>query len=315
MNLFQESYRLFVYEPQLNLLQWIFSFTHDTGLAIIILSLIVNLLMLPLYISAYINGQKVRLLQPQMQSLRNKYKNDQQEYVKHLMEFNKKHGISNGSTFMTLFVQIFFLSGLFVLVRDVVEQKNLTEYLYPFIRNLNIKFTTKAFDFLPLNGNSRNYIWLPLIAAFFSFLMGLYLTKFSPKIVVKTNPKDSKTKTSETLLDPEAFEKSMEFNQIFLFPIIMFTFNYTLSVGLNLYLVTSGLVSLIRQIFITQYFKSNIEDLKKLIEDSDPIFHDQDKSNDYQILEVKEKNTTSKKAKNKGKIKASKIKKKKRLNP
>ncbi len=291
MNPFPDIYRYLVFQPQVNLLETLYHFTGDTGYAIVILAVIVNLSLWPLFGASYVNSQKVKYLQPQMKALQLKYKGgNQQELIKETIAFNRKHGIKNSSIFLVLFAQIFFASGLYFVIMRVTEGKDLNEYLYSFVLSLSrAGFGQNAFGFMPLNSSVKDYIWLPILNAFLSFLYGMYTFKWLPKTALDKKMDDDRIaekakkeleakkagkEIDESPFDPEAITKSMEFNTIYVMPAFLFFFNFNLPAGLNIYFTTVSLLAFVRQFVITQYYKSHTNELVKKLMESDPENND-----------------------------------------
>ncbi|MEM1312268.1 MAG: YidC/Oxa1 family membrane protein insertase [Patescibacteria group bacterium] len=320
MNIFSWLYTNLVYNPQVNLLQLLYNLTNDTGTSIVLLAVIVNLVMWPIFASSYINTQKIKLLQPQLKKIQDKYKKDPQESLKQTMAFNKKHNLSSGSIFITLFVQLFFATGVYFVIRDITAGQDITGNFYPFVANLpQQSLSTTAFGFIPLQASARSYIWLPLLASLLSFAYGMYTFKWSPKIKLPEKPKKIVKKKDDKALDPEALQKSMEFNMIYGMPIILFIVNFNLPAGANIYFVTVGLMSLLRQIFLTTFYSGHTEKLLEDIAKSDPQSRDDNPANNIEntadpadsssqptVVEFVEKE--SKKAKPKKKASISKAK-------
>jgi YidC/Oxa1 family membrane protein insertase len=278
MNIFAELFKNLIYRPELNLLKFFFNLTNDIGLSIIILATIINLVLWPLYISTYLNSQKVRYLQPKLKELQAKYKDNQQDLLKATMDFNKKHGVNNSAFLWVILGQIFFAAGLWTLTKEVSDGNNVLYGLYDFIFKTNsTTFNTKAFNFLDIGKNAGDFLWLPLLSSIFSFIYGMYTFRWSPKLppVPKPNLPEEKKKDDKTAaFDPESFQKSIEFQTIYIMPGILFIFNYNLPIGVNIYFCTVNFLSLVRQIYISKFYSSHtlkfIEDLSA----SDPDEND-----------------------------------------
>jgi YidC/Oxa1 family membrane protein insertase len=284
MNIFQTLFREVVYRPELNLLQFFYNITGDTGFSIIILSVILNLCLWPLLIKAFVNGQKLRILQPKLKEIQTKYKDNQQEIIKQTMAFNKKHGISNGSTFLVIFLQLFFISGLWVLTTDVSSGKQV-DGLYSFIFNKDVAtFGTKAFGILNIGDPGSANIFLPITYFILSTLYGLYLYKWSPKLEIPESLQEKKKEGEKPVFDPEAFNKTLEFQTIYVMPLFLFFINYGLTTGVNLYSVTAGVLSLLRQIVITYFYRLDVPKLLEEVAQSDPSSVDNIKSNNIDVL-------------------------------
>jgi membrane protein insertase Oxa1/YidC/SpoIIIJ len=247
--------------------------------------------MWPLFAQAYINGQKTKVLQPLITDIRNKYKENPQEMLRKLGEFNKKHGIRNNSIFLVLVFQLLFASGLWSMTRristteavdGVVQIPGL--YVDIFGRETT-NFSQLAFDFINIGDPANQHIWLPLMAAFLSFLYGYYTFRLAPKpkVLPKKKTKKKKGEEDKPALDPEALQKSMEFQTIFIIPAFMLVLNLSLTVGVNIYFTTVSLLSLIRQIFLTNYYAGHTDKLFDRITKSDPSLVDDDVSNNLEI--------------------------------
>jgi len=288
-NFFQEAFRILVYEPELNILFTFFRLTGDVGLAIIILSFVVNLIILPLFAKNYISLQKSRILQPKIREIQVKYKKDPQLMLTKMREFNRQHGINNGYTFLVLFIQLFFISGLFFVIQDVAkgtELKGLYQIFFgPEVNNYKFSVDTAlAFGNINIASGASNYIWMPLATLFMMYINGMYTFRWSPQIKLpKPKVSTKKKKDEPEPLDPEVMQKAMEFQTIYMLPVISFIFNFSLPMGLNIYFITSTFISLIRQIFLTRYYASHTGLLLKDIADSDPTSKDNNPDNNIEL--------------------------------
>lgn len=279
-----------VYRPQLNLLQLYFNITNDIGWSIVLVAITVNLILWPVMVKAHISGQKMRLFGGQLREIQNKYKPDPKAAPgdalaqatlmrKEMSEFQKKHGISTGSVFQVLFLQLFFASGVFYLVNDVSKSATITG-LYEFIFGRTVTtFPNTAFGFLNVRVDiqASNYLILPVASLILSYLYGRYIYQWAPKFNLpeKLKPKkaeavDKDGKKIEPMFDMAQFEKNNELVIIYFLPLMSLVFNYNLPTGVNLYFATLSLFNLFRQVAITQFYEKNIRQLIKDIAGSDP---------------------------------------------
>lgn len=288
-NFLQEAFRTVVYEPELNILFGFFKLTNDIGFSIVLLSFAVNLIILPLFAKNYIGLQKSRILQPKIKEIQTKYKKDPQVMLAKMREFNKLHGINNGYTFLVLFIQLFFISGLFFVIQDVVKGSELKGIYQLFFGPdvANYKFSTDtalAFGTVNIGARAAEYLWMPLATLFIMYLNGMYTFRWSPQIKLPKPKVDPKKKKSEPdALDPEVMQKAMEFQTIYMLPVISFIFNYSVPMGLNIYFITSSVISLVRQIFLTRYYASHTDKLMMDIADSDPTSKDNNPDNNIEL--------------------------------
>ncbi len=273
-------YNQIIYRPQLNLLELLYLLTNDIGWSIVILSVLINLLLFPLFSQNYLNSQKLRLLQPKLRELQEKYRANPIELLNQTKAFYQKHDLKNGHALLILVLQILFASGLFYLTNNLSRGKQLTG-LYDFLFNRSeAQFSNLAFGLLEINKTASDYIWLPILVGLLSYLLGMYMFRWSPKIPV---PETKKTTTDEPkLLDPEVFQKSLEWQSIYFFPAIVFVTTYVIPTGVAIYILTTSIIALFRQVYITHFYKDKIYLLAEEIAKSDPASKDDDPSNNLE---------------------------------
>ena len=272
MNIFGQLYNTVVFRPLLNLLQLLYDLTGDIGWAIVIMAVAVNLVMWPLFIKTYLNSQKLRYLQPQLKAIQEKYKDNREQLLQEQIKFNRRHGISNGSLLLTLILQILIASGLYVLTRQVSEGIAIEGLYEPVFERTTAEFNREAFGFLNIGLSGSDIIFLPVLVSFLSFCYGYYTNKLAPKLPQLPKPKKAKKKKDEpeSPLDPEAMQKAMQVQLMFVLPVILFVLNYGFTIGINLYLLVVNVLSLLRQIFVTQYYKHHLTQFFHDLAETDP---------------------------------------------
>ena len=75
-------------------LKGLYNYVNNYGIAIIIITLLLKLLLFPLTKSSVLSMKKMQKLNPQMNKIREKYKNDPQRQQKEIMAFMAKHKIN-----------------------------------------------------------------------------------------------------------------------------------------------------------------------------------------------------------------------------
>jgi len=94
-------------------MEYFFQLTGNYGIAIIILTVVIRVVLLPFTFSQVKAMKKMQELQPELKKLQNKYKNDPQRLNKETMELWKKHGVNPFSGCLPLLLQIPFLWAFF----------------------------------------------------------------------------------------------------------------------------------------------------------------------------------------------------------
>ena len=96
--------------PMLWLMNILFGFMGNYGLAIIFLTVIVRILVLPLHMSSYKSMKAMAAINPQMQAIREKFKSDPQRVNMEIMALMKTHKVNpiGGCLPMLLQLPVFF---------------------------------------------------------------------------------------------------------------------------------------------------------------------------------------------------------------
>lgn len=117
------------------LLQFLYTLVNNYGLAIILFTLIIKLLLLPLSIKQQKTMKKSSELQEKVKVMQFKYKNDPEKLNKEMMNFYKTENVSPFSGCLTSIIQMLLLLSIFYLVRspltfmEKIPQENINTYI------------------------------------------------------------------------------------------------------------------------------------------------------------------------------------------
>lgn len=102
------------------LLDWLYQFSGNYGLALILFSLIVKLVLLPMNAKSKKTMLKQSRIAPLAQALQERYKDDQQKYNQELMKLYKEEGVSMGGGCLWSFVPLLILFPLYYVIREPI---------------------------------------------------------------------------------------------------------------------------------------------------------------------------------------------------
>ena len=105
-------------KPIGSLLAWIYGMVNNYGLSIIILTLLVRLVILPLYAKQIKYQLKMTDLQPKLKEIQERYSTDRQTLSEKTMELYRQEGVSPSSGCLPLLIQMPIIMGLFALLRS-----------------------------------------------------------------------------------------------------------------------------------------------------------------------------------------------------
>lgn len=100
----------FVAKPLLKVLQFFYTFTHNYGVAIILLTCVIKIIFFPLTHKSFQSMQDMQKIQPQMKALQERYKNDRQKLNQEMMRLYRENKVNplGGCLPMILQIPIFF---------------------------------------------------------------------------------------------------------------------------------------------------------------------------------------------------------------
>lgn len=114
----------FLCEPLYQLLLIFYGWVGNWGVAIIMLTLCVKLLLFPLSRKAYISMGKMKLIAPKIKEVQEKYKDNRAELSQHMMAVYKKEGVNPAAGCLPILLQIPFFIALYRLIYSAVEMRH-----------------------------------------------------------------------------------------------------------------------------------------------------------------------------------------------
>jgi len=100
-----------------NIIVFLYSFTHNYGIAIILMTVIIRVILYPLMQKQMVSMREMQKIQPLMKAVQDKYKNDKERLNKELMALYKEHKVNPMSGCLPLIIQMPILILLFQVLR------------------------------------------------------------------------------------------------------------------------------------------------------------------------------------------------------
>lgn len=110
----------------LNFMNWLHSAVKDYGVAILLLTTVIRVVLWPLQSKANQSMRKTAVLGPKMQELREKYKDDPTKMNQEVMKMYKQYGINPVGGCLPMLIQIPIFFGLYQMLGQAVELRNQT---------------------------------------------------------------------------------------------------------------------------------------------------------------------------------------------
>ena len=203
----------------------------DIGLAIIALTILVKVLLFPLFQKAAETQMAIKKVEPEMARIKEQYKNDQETQTKKILELYRTNKINPFSSILVLFIQIPIILALFwVFQGDFHFNAN---ELYSFVTLPDV-LSTKLLGFIDITSRS-------LILAILAGLTQYWQTAL-------TLPAPEPKKGTPSFKDD--FARSMNMNMRFFMPVMIGFFAWTLSSAIAIYWITGNLFAVGQEFYI-----------------------------------------------------------------
>jgi YidC/Oxa1 family membrane protein insertase len=232
--MFSYIYHTFVFDPLYNGFIFLIGAMPwaDVGVVVILLTLIVKVILFPLTRKAVRTQMVMKLAEPDLRLIKEKYTNKQEQAMK-VMEYYKQKNINPFSGILLLLIQIPILLALYkVFYSNGLSTIN-TEILYSFVSvptSINEVFLG-IFDI-----TQKSYV-LALVAGVSQFI---YAYLASPK----TTPRKEKATFSDDLT------RNMHLQMKYFLPIFIFFVSYHAAAALALYWATSNIFTIFQELFV-----------------------------------------------------------------
>ncbi len=187
----------------------------DVGIAVIIFTVIVRLILFPLSKSSLLTQVRMKEVEPEANRIKREYANDKQTQALKVMELYKVNKIKPFSGVLLLFIQLPILIALISVFYKILPAVH-PEYLYSFVHAPVIRPSLLGLD---LTGKSLILALLTGVIQFFQlhFSVAARQQKESAQLTLKNGGK---------LDTPSQFANSMNSQMKFLLPIIAFVSVY-----------------------------------------------------------------------------------------
>jgi YidC/Oxa1 family membrane protein insertase len=242
--IFTKLFRAFITKPLLNGLIFIASVTpgHNLGVAIILLTLAVKLLLFVPTQHALEGQKKMQMLQPKFEAIRRQYKDDPKKMQEETMKVWKEHKVNPFQALVPLLVQFPILIGLFYVIRDGSHLELSRHLIYPFYQDLDWTFSTQ---FLGLD-LTKSYIWIfPPVLVVLQFIQ-MWL---SFKIADKKKAKEIKDKTTPQADTPQEIQQRI---MMYFLPLLIGFFAIQFPSAVSLYWFISTVFAIGQQLIVNR---------------------------------------------------------------
>lgn len=230
-----DLFNLVLFDPMVNALLVLYVLLgHNFGVAVVAFTVIVRALMLPLTLRQLHASRKLSQLQPKIQELQRKYRDDREKLSRETMALYREHGVNPLGCLVPTLIQFPIWVGLYQAIVFALSDRpegllELSKHIYPWLSMVH--------QAIPLN---NRFLWLDL-----AHPDPLYIL---PVLVGVSTWVQQKMMTT-----PAADPQQQQMNQMMLvtMPLMFAFFTIQFPSGLAIYWLISNLISVVIQYFVT----------------------------------------------------------------
>ncbi|MBI4857723.1 MAG: membrane protein insertase YidC [Acetobacterium woodii] len=198
----------------------LYNFIGSYGISIIVFTILMKVLLLPLNIKQTKSMKDMQRLQPELQKLNKKYKNNKEKLNEETLKLYKTFKVNPAGGCLPLLLQFPILIGLY--------QTLLHPETWVFV-NGTITNIDMSFLWIQSLSNPDPYYILPILAALFTFITQKFTMASSPT----TNPDDPNAKTQKIML--------------YVMPLMIGYISISMPAGVALYWVVQNVFTFVQQ--------------------------------------------------------------------
>jgi len=114
----------FLAQPMVLIMDWINGYLNNWGLTIIVFTIMIKLLFWPVTAKSFRSMAAMRKITPELNEVKEIYKDDRQKQANETMKLMKKHGANPLGGCLPLIIQMPFFIGFFFALREMVELRH-----------------------------------------------------------------------------------------------------------------------------------------------------------------------------------------------
>lgn len=223
------------YDPIYNALVALVSIVpgSDVGIAVILVTVVIRLILLPFSLSAARTQRAMKILEPKIKELKEKHKGNKEKEALETLALYREARVNPFSSILTVFIQIPVLLALyFVFYYEPFPAINALR-LYSFTPTPD----TISLEFLGLISVAGKSIILAFLAGVTQY--------FQAHLALSGTMKPSDTKSIQN-----DFQRVMGMQLKYVFPFIIAVISYTTSGAIALYFITTNLAGALQEIHV-----------------------------------------------------------------
>lgn len=232
-----------------------YNFWPNYGVAIIILTILVKIVLLPIAIKQQKAMVGIQKIQPHIEEIRNKYKNDLNKMNEETMKLYSEHKVNPLGGCLPALIQLPIFIALYKVITEPLTyilnlsqaQIDALRAAYNLMGGSEIQLAEIS-QKLSMHFLGLNLALTPNIYTFNAVLL-------VPVLAAVTTYLSSKISMAMT---PSAVENPMQKSMLTMLPLITLFVTFSFPTGLGLYWIVSNIIQMIQQYFLNKYVRGEV---------------------------------------------------------
>jgi YidC/Oxa1 family membrane protein insertase len=225
------AFHTWIYEPIYNALVYFVDVVpnHDIGIAVIIVTIIVRIILYPLAKKAIRSQIAMKAIQPELEELKKKFKDKPEEQGRAMFALYRERKVNPFSGILLLLIQLPILLGLYFVFAQGGFPTVKPDILYSFVQvpeNVNMYFL----GLIDMGGKSI------ILAVLVAVTQAMYTRLSMGPTVARTAPK-----SNEEISFSDEMARSFDVQARYVLPLVIGVVSYFVAAAAPLYWVTSNL--------------------------------------------------------------------------
>ena len=240
--MFKAAFFALVYDPLYNGLVYLVDIVpaHDMGVAVIILTILVKVILLPLSRQAIRTQVAMRAVAPEIEAIKEKFKDQQEEQARAIFALYRERNIRPFASFFIILLQFPILFGMYWVFSKGGLPNVDPSILYSFVPSPE----SVRMDFLGSIDMSGRSVPLAIAAG----LTQLLYARLS------MGPRKPREKTDNPSFSSD-MAHSFDLQARYILPLVVAGIAYTISAAIPLYWTTSNLFMLVQELAMGRRFR------------------------------------------------------------
>lgn len=270
-------------------LNWIYNIVNNYGVALILFTILVKLIILPITIKQQKTMKKTNKIQEKVKEIQFKYKGNQEKINQETIELYKREKMSPCSGCFSGIVQILLLLSVFYLVSQPlthmrrVDNEIVQGYINELKENSNQDMMYPQMAVIREKGpvDERVYLNMNFLGLDLSSVPRAELNNFKVYIIpaiyvitsvisIRLTTKNTKKKETEVKENTEGEESEVDLatqmnkNMTFMMPIMSVMIAMVAPLGLALYWLVNNILTIVERLVIEKFIIKNEEEEEKI---------------------------------------------------